>query len=206
MSDPLTIAAALLDWIGPKRLEFKPGWDKRGRPWSEGLRGVIVHDLCGVDQGAIDWTYAPQESMPYCNSVTTSGLNAGPARVIINSALSCWHSGLGGPWPAAGVPQDMGSYYLWGIEHNTWGQIDDITDAQAELTAKTICALKEAAGAKAWPNRRPFSRVIRHASWTDGGPELGLSYWLRTKGRKVDTQRPLADWRADARAMWKTRH
>jgi hypothetical protein len=200
MSDAKTIKAALLDWIGSKHLEFKPGWDTRGRPWSGGLRGVIVHDLVGVDQGAVDWTYAPQESMPYCNSVTTQD------KVVVNSVLSCWHSGLGGPWPAVGVPQDQGSYFLWGIEHTTWGAVDDITDLQAELTAKTICALKEAAGPKAWPNRRPFTRVIRHASWTDGGAELGLNYWLRTKGRKVDTKRPLADWREDARAMWKTRH
>ena len=196
---PKDYQTALKDWLG-KRVTFKRGWNTRGREWAGGMRGVIVHDLCGVDQGAIDWTNAPQEDMPYCNSVTTYD------KVVVNSVLSVWHSGLGGPWPAAGVPQDQGSYYLWGIEHTTWGQVDDITDEQADMTARTICALREVAGVKAWPNRRAWSRVIRHASWTDGGKELGLNYWLRTKGRKVDTQRPLAERRADARDMWATRH
>ncbi len=197
MADAATIQAALIDWLGKKNVTFKAKWDSRGRPWSGGLRGVMVHDLVGVDQGAIDWTYAAGESMPYCNSVTLKD-----GKVVVNSALSVWHSGLGGPWPAASIPQDQGSYFLWGIEHQTWGTIDDITDAQAEATAKTICALREAAG-KAWPQRSPFTRVIRHASWTDGGSELGLNYWLRTKGRKIDTARPLKNWREDARAMWK---
>ena len=196
MSTPQEIRTALLDWVGKKNLVFKDKWDTRGRPWSGGLRGVIVHDLVGVDQGAIDWTYAAGEAMPYCNSVTTK-----EGKVIINSVLSCWHSGLGGPWPAAGVPQDKGSYFLWGIEHNTWGKVDDITEEQALATAKTIGALREVAG-KAWPTRRPWSRIIRHAGWTDGGSELGLNYWLPTKGRKVDTARPLKAWREDARDAW----
>lgn len=198
MTTPRQIKEALQDWIPAKKLVFRDGWDTRGRSWSGGLRGVVLHDLVGVDQGAIDWTYAPSDSMPYCNSVTTHD------RVIVNSCLSVWHSGAGGAWPAAGVPQDQGSFYLWGIEHAVWGKSSsEYSDEMKELTARTICAIRQASDV--WPKRFPMSRVIRHASWTDGGAELGLSYWLPTKCRKVDTVRPLAEWRKEARAMWASR-
>jgi hypothetical protein len=200
MTTPAKIKEALIDWVGAKHLVFKPGWDTRGRPWSGGLRGVIVHDLVGTDQGAIDWTYAPGEQYPYCNSVTTHD------KVIVNSALSCWHSGLGGPWPAVNIPQDQGHLFLWGIEHNIWGRnLNEYSPTMLDLTAKTLCALRDVTGNE-WGRRAPFSRVIRHASWTDGGRELGLDYWLRTKGRKVDTLRPLRDWREDARTAWRSRN
>lgn len=205
MSSPAAIREALLDWLGPKRLTFKPGWDTRGRPWVGGIRGVIVHDLVGVDRGAVDWTYAAGELMPYVQSVVGRP-ESGPGmdgHVIINTALSCWGSGAGGPWPAANIRQDQAHLFIWQIEHATWGRVDDITDRQAESTARMICAIREVAGTS-WPSRRPWSRVIRHASWTDGGPELGLTYWLPTRGRKVDTKRPLRDWRTEARARWDT--
>ncbi len=197
---PAEIKASLIKWLGKSNVTFKPGWDKRGRPWSNGLRGLIVHDLVGVDQGAIDWTYAAGESMPYCNSVTTVD-----GKVIVNSVLSCWHSGTGGPWPAAGVPKDMGSYYLWGIEHAVWGKnVNEYTPKMLDATAKTVCAIREVAG-NAWPRRGPWKRLIRHASWTDGGKELGLSYWLPTRGRKVDTIRDITSWRQDAAAAWRNK-
>ena len=192
------IRASLVKWLGRNNVTFKPGWDKRGRQWSGGLRGLIVHDLVGVDQGAIDWTYAAGESMPYCNSVTTKD-----GKVIVNSVLSCWHSGLGGPWPAANIPKDQGHIYLWGIEHAVWGRsVDEYTPAMLDATAKTVCAIREVAGS-GWPSRSPWKRLIRHASWTDGGRELGMDYYLPTRGRKVDTVRPLAEWRKDAAEMWR---
>ena len=195
---PAELKAALIKWVGKKNLVFKPGWDKRGRQWAEGLRGVIVHDLVGVDQGAIDWTNAAGEQYPYCNSVTTVD-----GKVIVNSVLSVWHSGTGGPWPKAGVPKDQAHLFTWGIEHAVWGKnVNEYSEAMLDATARTICAVREAAG-DAWPKRGPWQRVIRHASWTDGGKDLGLDYWLPTRGRKVDTVRDLFGWRRDASNIWK---
>ncbi len=197
MTTPRQLEEALRDWIPAKKLDFRPGWNTRGTAWYGGLRGLIVHDLVGVDQGAIDWTYAPSSPVPYCNSVTTH------TKVIVNSCLSVWHAGTGGPWPAAGIPKDQANAYCWGIENAVWGRsVDEYSDEMRDLTSRTICAVREAAGI--WPRRAPFSRVVRHASWTDGGSELGMTYWLPTRGRKVDTKLPLSTWRADARARWKS--
>lgn len=200
MTTPRQVREALQDWIPADRLEFRAGWDRRGRPWAQGVRGVMVHDLVGVDQGAIDWTYAAGQSFPFCNSVTAQYPD-GRAKVIVNSVLSCWHSGTGGPWPAAGVAKDTAHLSVWGIEMNVWGKsVAEYSDAMIDLTTRTVCAIREVS--EVWPRLRPWSRLIRHASWTDGGPELGLTYWLPTRGRKVDTVRPLADWRRDARRVW----
>lgn len=194
---PAEVKKSLIKWLGKNNVVFKPGWDKRGRSWSGGVRGVMVHDLVGVDQGAIDWTNAAGESMPYCNSVTTAD-----GKVIINSVLSVWHSGAGGPWPKADVPKDQASYFIWGIEHAVWGKkLDEYTPAMVDATAKTVCAIREVAG-DAWPKRYAWQRLVRHASWTDGGKELGLSYYLSTRGRKVDTLRDLVLWRKEARDCW----
>lgn len=189
----------LIKWLGKNNVEFKSGWDKRGDQWVGGApRAVMNHDLVGVDQGAIDWTNAAGELKPYCNAVVTHD------KVIINSVLAVFHSGLGGPWPKAGVPANVGSWYIWGTEHAVWGKkLDEYSPEMLGLSARLTCAVKEIAGTS-WPEGRgTWSRLIRHASWTDGGPELGMRSWLPTRSRKVDTLRPLLAWRQDAKNCWK---
>lgn len=194
---PKDIKTALLDWLGSDRVVFADGWKTRGRPWTYGIRGVVEHHWAGVGDGGLEWMTARDGAYPYCNSaIRRDGV------VHVLSALSAWGSGVGGGWPAAGVPKDLGHLYLWQTEFESWGKTQDFTEAMWESQALHDCALREVAGPEAFPN---FRRLINHASWTNGGRDLGLSYNLPTYGRKNDTLYPVSEFRRRANAAWKTR-
>jgi hypothetical protein len=195
---PQEIKAAILDWIPSERVEFRSGWKTRGRPWTYGIRGVVEHHLSGTGDGAVDWCQQVGTSdYPYCNNVTRRD-----GRIVVMSALSAWGSGAGGPWPAAGVPQDRGHEYLWQNEHESWGTKQDFTDEMWESSTLLNCALRQVAEVQAFPN---FRRLVNHASWTNGGRDLGLTYNFATYGRKNDTLYPVSEFRRRANAAWKTR-
>jgi hypothetical protein len=134
---------------------------------------------------------------PYCNSAIRRD-----GKVYVLSALSAWGSGVGGPWPAAGIPKDLGHLYLWQTEFESWGRGQDFTDGMWEAQALQDCALRDVAGPDAFPN---FRRLINHASWTNGGRDLGLTYNFATYGRKNDTLYPVREFRSRANAAWKAR-
>ena len=172
------------------------GAHKRGRAWQYGIRGCVEHHWAGVGDGGLEWMTAINGSYPYCNAaIRTDGT------IYVLSALSAWGSGSGGPWPAAGVPKDAGHLYLWQNEFESWGREKDFTDAMWKAQAAIDCALREVAGEEAFPD---FTRLINHAGWTDGGPEMGLDYYLPTRGRKNDTLYPIVRFRENAQALWDT--
>lgn len=192
------IRQSLVKWLGKDRLVWRDGWDTRGRPWQHGLRGVVEHHLVGVGDGAVDWCSGHSMGLQYpaCNAVIRRD-----GSVHVFSVLSANHSGLGGPWPAAGVPKDMGSHYLWGTEFESWGRVQDFTPAMLDAQARMDCALREVAGKEAFPS---FRRLVNHKGWTNGGLELGMIAKLPTYGRKNDTLYDAAVFRKNARARWKT--
>lgn len=191
------VRRALEKWVPADRLEFWPGWDRRGRPWSGGIRGVIQHHIAGVGDGAVKWCDGKSSGFayPFCNVVIRRD-----GTVIVMSVLSAWGSGRGGPWPRAGIARDQAHLYTWQIEFESWGRKEDFTPQMIDSGARVNCAIRDVAGAKAFPN---FRRLIRHADWTDGGVPLGLTYWLPTRGRKNDTIRPAVEFRKEARRRWK---
>jgi hypothetical protein len=196
---PKEIKRALKDWVPEDKLIMRPGWKTRGRPWTYGIRGVMVHHWAGTGDGGQMWMEARDGAYPYCNSTVRRD-----GRVMVISALSAWHSGLGGPWGRAGVPKDVAHLMVWGIEmegplRSTKYGVDDMTDEQWESTVQVACAIREVAGPEAFPN---FQRVIRHADWTDG--TAGVSnFTLPTVGRKNDVWRPTKDIRRMCNRAWR---
>ena len=196
------VAEALRDWVPEKKLIFRPGWDTRGRPWSYGIRGCMVHHCAGMGDGGQEWMEARGGSYPYCNSTVRRD-----GRVMVLSALSAWHSGTGGPWERAGVPKDAAHLMVWGIEmegplpSTPYGE-DDMTEQQWRNTARVICAIREVAGPEAFPN---FQRVIRHGDWTDGTNGVA-SYTLPTVGRKNDVWAATPFIRRLAKDRWLVKH
>lgn len=165
----------------------------RGRDWDGGIRGMVVHHWAGVGDGGLEWMAARDGSYPNCNvAVRRDGT------IVVLSALSAWGSGAGGPWPAANVPKDLGHLYLFQVENESMGVAKDFNPPMFTANAVIACALREVAGSS-FPD---FSRVINHKGWCDGGPELGLDYYLPTRWRKSDTVYEVEVFRDAAQVMW----
>lgn len=199
------IKEALLDWVPENLLVFRPGWKTRGRPWSYGIRGIFFHHWAGTGDGGQEWMEQRGTSTyPYCNSTIRRGTDSSKdGQVMVLSALSAWHSGTGGPWERAGVPQDLAHLMCWGMEMegplpSTKYGVDDMTDKQWESAVNVACAIRQAAGAEAFPN---FQRAIRHADWTDGTNGVA-SYTLPTVGRKNDVYADTRDIRRRCKQAW----
>ncbi len=201
------IKTALQDWIPKDRLTFRPGWKTRGRPWTYGIRGLMVHHWAGTGDGGQQWMEARDGAYPYCNSTIRRGTGTSrDGEVMVISALSAWHSGLGGPWGRAGVPKDAAHLMVWGAElegplPSTRYGVDDMTELQWDSLARLACALRDVAGPEAFPN---FSRVIRHADWTDGTNGVA-AYTLPTVGRKNDVWRDTKAIRQMTKRCWATK-
>ena len=198
---PDQIATSFKDWLPKSKLIFRPGWNTRGRPWSYGIRGAMIHHWAGTGDGGQEWMEARGEAYPFCNATVRRD-----GRVMVISALSAWHSGTGGPWNKAGVPKDAAHLMVWGFEMEgpmsgcKYG-VDDMTDAQWKNLSKAICALREVAGPEAFPN---FQRVIRHGDWTDGTNGVSEAP-LPTIGRKNDVWADTKFIRRMAKDRWEQR-
>jgi hypothetical protein len=204
---PKEIRTALRDWLPHRLVTFRPGWKTRGRPWSYGIRGVMFHHWAGQGDGGQLWMEARSGAYPFCNATVRRGTGSSrDGEVMVISALSAWHSGLGGPWGRAGVPKDVAHLMVWGIEmegpaSTTPFGTDDMTDAQWDSSVRMACAIREVAGPEAFPN---FSRAIRHGDWTDGTAGVA-AYTLPTVRRKNDVWRPTKDIRRMCNRAWKER-
>lgn len=190
------VRAALQRWIPSRKLDFRDGWDDRGRLWSNGIRAVVAHHTSSPigDEGARQWFEARGEAYPYCNALV---LADGTVRVC--SALSAWGSGAGGPWDRAGVPRDLLHLMGFQVELESPGIVDDLKDRQITQLARIACAIREVAGRQAFPN---FSRLIRHRDWTDGTAGVSPEP-LPTLGRKNDVLRDIRPLREAARITWR---
>lgn len=192
------IKEALLDWVPEDKLIFRPGWKTRGRPWSYGIRGIMIHHWAGTGDGGQEWMEARNGAYPYCNSTVRRD-----GRVFLLSALSAWHSGTGGPWERAGVPKDSAHLMVWGLEmegplSSTKYGVDDMTEEQWTSTAQVACAIRQVAEPDAFPN---FQRAVRHGDWTDGTNGVA-SYTLPTVGRKNDVWADTKEIRRRFKKTW----
>lgn len=187
--NPDQIKEAILDY-GIKA-SFAKGWNTRGRPWSYGLRGHFKHHTAGVGDGVLAYVLNTGGRYPFCNDYTRKD-----GRLIVTSALSAWHSGAGGPWNKFGIQKDLAHLYCWGSEIESMGTSKDMTDAQFDTQHKLSAAFRDLCG---WGS---FDRVVNHKGWTNGVPELGISYRLPTYGRKIDTVYDIDVWRKGAQKAW----
>ncbi len=168
---PLTILTALRDHgLNPV---LWPGWQDRGRTWQFGLRALVDHHTSGVGSGVVEWCHNTSGRYPYVNAFVGRD-----GRYHLLGALSCWGSGAGGPWPGVAAKDSL-HLVAWQTEVESWGSVKDFTGAQFEALGRGNAALVDLGV--------PAEHEVNHRGWTDGGPELGLTYWFPTRGRKPDT-------------------
>lgn len=112
-----------------------PGWDTRGRPWSDGLRAIVDHHTSGVGPGVREWCANESGRFPFVNAYV--GRDGG---YTLFSALSCWGSGKGGPWPGVAAADSL-HLVAYQTEVESWGQVPDFTDAMLEALGRGNAAL-----------------------------------------------------------------
>ncbi len=159
--------------------------------WTSGLRAATVHHTAG------------KNSLSHLQSFRWGGANAliqhggynGTAKdgkAIILCWGSAWHSGTGGPWPGVAA-RDSLHLTSWGIEIESLGTRQDMTDKQIDTVGRMLAALVDLG--------MPLGHIHRHADWTDGTPPVG-GHPLPTNGRKIDTNKrwyPTSYWVEQAR-------
>lgn len=146
--------------------------------WTSGLRAATVHHTAGKNSA----DYLASFRWGGANCVINHGTYNGHAhdgRAVILCWGSAWHSGDGGPWTGV-AGKDSLHLVSWGIEIESLGTREDMTDAQIETVGKMLAALVDLG--------MPKKHIHRHADWTDGtGPVRGAS--SATRGRKMDTNK-----------------
>jgi len=169
--DPGDVVTALRDHgLVPA---LRPGWDTRGRPWDSGLRAIVDHYTAGVGPGVLDWCANDSGRYPFVNAfVSQTGV------YTLLSALSCWGSGAGGPWPGVAAKDSL-HLVAYQTEVESWGERPDFTDRQLELLGRGNAAIVDLGVLAA--------HEVNHRDWTDGTGGVG-GYPLPTNGRKPDTK------------------
>ena len=156
----------------------------RTTPWPALLRAVTVHHTAG--KNSLHYLANENGWLPFCNNIISNGrYNDTDGVATIYAWGAVWHSGDGGPWPTVAARNSL-HLVSWGIEIESLGNKQDITDKQIETTSRIIAALRDIG--------IPRQHVHRHADWTDGTAGVGVDAAAHgvptpfpTKGRKIDT-------------------
>jgi hypothetical protein len=141
------------------KVEEKDGWRQRGRPYNFYPKGVIAHHTASNrDSG----------DFPSDNVVTTGrsdlpgplcqillGRN-GTVRLIAAGYSN--HAGYGGP--EAGIPENMGNTYTYGIEAENNGLGEPWPKEQLNAYYRLCAALLD------WMKINDVSKVFGHKEWT----------------------------------------
>lgn len=188
--------AALIKWLGPEKVVFLPGWDKkyRGLGW-QGKNGKPValmnhHTAAaatdstnpahpgnqkGANKGVIDYVNHHFTSPASNCTLDRDGI------VYVNTAYPCWHSGEGSfrgviPFDSLGVPDDRFADVGLGVEIVSKGLKKDFTKAQKDSAGALANACKEASDWKGI-----WKRLPNHSTWAPT--------------RKIDTRYSLSELR-----------
>ncbi len=147
--NPGDIAAALRDHgLTPT---LWPGWDTRGRPWSDGLRALVDHHTSGVGPGVREWCANESGRFPFVNAYVDRD-----GGYTLFSALSCWGSGKGGPWPGIAAADSL-HLVAYQTEVESWGRVPDFTDAMLDALGRGNAALIDLGV--------PPGNEINHKTW-----------------------------------------
>lgn len=143
------------------RVEPKDGWRRRHRPYNFYPKGVIVHHTAsGKDSG----NFASED-------IVTSGRSDLPGPLcqfllgrdgtvkVISSGYSN-HAGYGGP--RAGIPENMGNTYTYGIEAENNGVGEPWSATQLNAYYRLCAALLD------WMGVKDVNRVFGHKEWAPG--------------------------------------
>lgn len=175
-----------------------------GRPWDSAnpLVGHVHHHTSTPSATGDTGCPTLEWIMTAFNKPAANAIIGRDGIVYICSWGSCWHSGLGGPWPSRGLGEgNVGHVRLWGTEIDDPGESKTITSKQIESIGRMDAAFQKLCG---WDDYA----LINHADWTDAGK------WLmnpqgkpdgpagKYEGRKNDTLRQYYSatfWRANAK-------
>lgn len=141
------------------KVELKAGYKDRGRPYSFRPRGVICHHTAS---GSLSGNFGSE-------SIVTSGRSDlpgplcqfllgrdGTVKVIANGYAN--HAGYGGP--LAGIPENQGNSYTYGIEAENNGVGERWSTAQLNAYYRLCAALLD------HMNISDVNRVFGHKEWT----------------------------------------
>lgn len=156
MSD---IVTHLREW--GLKVQLKPGFRDRGRPYSFRPRAVIVHHTAS---GSLSGNFASE-------SVVTTGRSDLPGplcqfllgrdgTVKIIALGYANHAGYGGP--RAGIPANTGNSYTWGIEAENNGIGERWSAEQLNAYYRLCAALLD------WMDLEDVNRVFAHKEWAPG--------------------------------------
>jgi hypothetical protein len=137
------------------------GWRSRGRPYAFNPRAVIAHHTAsGRDSGnfasrGIVTTGRSDLPGPLCQF-----LLGRDGTVLIIAGGYANHAGYGGP--RAGIPEDQGNSYTYGIEAENNGIGEPWSDRQLQAYYRLCAALLD------WMHIYDVSKVFAHKEWAPG--------------------------------------
>lgn len=141
------------------KVEEKEGWRFRGRPYTFSPRAVICHHTASR---ATSGNFASEEVVTFGRSDLPGPLcqlllgRDGTVKIIAGGYAN--HAGYGGPH--AGIPENTGNTYAWGIEAENNGLGERWTKEQVNAYYRLCAALLDLM------NTNDVSKVFGHKEWT----------------------------------------
>lgn len=144
------------------KVSLHPRWQENKRPYGFYPRAILCHHTAsGSSSGNFGSEYTvvngrpPSLPGPLCQFLL--GRN-GEVKIISNGYAN--HAGYGGP--AAGMPENAGNSYSWGIEAENNGLGEPWSREQMNAYYRLCAALMD------YSNIKDVSRVIGHKEWAPG--------------------------------------
>jgi len=143
------------------KVQEKEGWRHRGRPYNFYPKAIIAHHTAsGKDSG----NFASESIVTFGRSDLPGPLcqfllgRDGTVKLIAAGYAN--HAGYGGP--RAGIPENMGNTYSYGIEAENNGIGEPWTQAQLNAYYRLCAALL------VWMGTKDVSKVFAHKEWAPG--------------------------------------
>lgn len=141
------------------KVEQEDGWRFRGRPYTFAPRAIICHHTASGSQtgnfGSLRVVRDGRSDLPGPLCQFLLGRD-GTVRIIAGGHAN--HAGYGGP--IAGIPENLGNTFAWGIEAENNGVGEPWSKAQLNAYYRLCAALLDLMGTK------DVSKVIGHKEWT----------------------------------------
>lgn len=143
------------------KVEAKDGWRQRGRPYNFYPKAIIAHHTAS---GASSGNFASESIVTFGRSDLPGPLcqfllgRDGTVKLIAVGYAN--HAGYGGP--LAGIPENMGNTYAYGIEAENNGLGEPWSKECLNAYYRLCAALL------AWMGISDVSKVIGHKEWAPG--------------------------------------
>lgn len=143
------------------KVQEKDGWRHRGRPYNFYPRAIMAHHTASGSQSG---NFASESVVTFGRSDLSGPLcqfllgRDGTVKVIAAGYAN--HAGYGGP--KAGIPENMGNTYTYGIEAENNGIGENWTLEQLNAYYRLCAALL------VWMGTKDVSKVFGHKEWAPG--------------------------------------